>query len=61
MVVEEQNGRRMVAHLSQAKETRLPYGLSGMVAQVFIVVVLDDGRQKPHSMSWILTKNGGTA
>ena len=49
----------MVTLLSQAKETRLPHGLSGMVAQVFIVVVLDDGQQKPHNMSWILTKKGG--
>ena len=46
-------------YLSQVKETRLPHDLSSMIAQVLIVVVLNNGRKDPNSMSRILTKKKG--
>ena len=49
----------MIVHLSWAKKIWLPHGLNGVVTQVFIVVVLYDGQQKPHNISRVLMKKRG--
>ena len=51
----------MVTHLSQAEEVGFPYGLCCMIAQVLIIVVLNDGRPLAKDVLQIFVKEGGVA
>ena len=43
--VDKKKGRRLRNYMSDAEETRLPYGLGCVVAQVFIIINRYDGRK----------------
>ena len=49
----------MDAHLHYAEEACLPHGLDCMVAQVLIIIRIDDGRELPNSVLRILAKEDG--
>ena len=49
----------MDAHLHQAEKACLPYGLGCMVAQVLVIIKIDDGRKLPNSVLQILVKEDG--
>ena len=57
-VTEKRKRKRTVTYLSQAEKTRLPHGLSCMIAQVFVIIILDDGRELPDGISRVLAEEG---
>ena len=57
-VTEKWKRKRTITYLSQAEKTCLPHGLSCMIAQVFIIIILDDGRELPDGISRVLAEEG---
>ena len=48
--------KRRISYLGNAKKTRLPYGFRQMVAQVFIILRSDDGREPLQGMFRVFTE-----